>query len=170
MLHVFIRCSINGTQLKVFENGRIFRFGFYRPTSKEETWYELKGWIRIHKGGYKQHITCVNDERYTTSRIIWKAFHPEWDIEDYSPDNTIDHISRNSLDNHISNLRTADRKLQSQNRNCVINQKGYNWCKTRNKYMAYITLDGKQKTLGRFDTEAEAHTAYLDAKTKHLEN
>jgi hypothetical protein len=149
----------------VFEDGRIFRFGYY-GNAKEESWFQLKGNIYINKDGYKRQRTEINGKHYTTSRIIYKAFHPEWDIENGIQNNSIDHINRNSLDNHISNLRTADMKLQSQNRNCVINAKGYS--KHGNKYQARICIQGKDITLGTFTTALEARQCYLNAK--HLGN
>lgn len=40
--------------------------------------------------------------------------------------------------------------------------------KKRNKYRAQAWIDGKQKTLGRFDTPEEAHQAWLKAKQEAL--
>ena len=171
MLHVFTRCSINGTQLKVFEDGRIFIWKKWSWNAKKEDWFELKGNIN-NQGGYKQHRTKINYQTYTTSRIIWKAFHPEWDIEDSSPNNTIDHINRNSLDNRLCNLRVATMSEQTLNRKWLNHKKakGCRFHKKDKKWNARIVIQGKETHLGGFATEAEANTAYLNAKAKHLGN
>ena len=44
------------------------------------------------------------------------------------------------------------------------NPKGFTWCKDKNKFRAQITINGKTKYLGYYNTEAEARQAYLDAK------
>jgi hypothetical protein len=164
MLHVFIRCSINGTQLKVFEDGRIFKLS-------DESWIQLKGWFDTNKREYKRHATEINGRKYTTSRLIWKAFHPEFNLE-FSSDNTIDHINRNSLDNRLCNLKVANRSEQNLNRKRMNfkNAKGCYFHKKDKKWHARISIKGKKTYLGYFETETEAHTAYLDAKAKHLGN
>lgn len=39
--------------------------------------------------------------------------------------------------------------------------KGYTFDKARGKYNVRVTVDGKRKFIGRFDTPEEAHIAYL---------
>lgn len=53
------------------------------------------------------------------------------------------------------------------------NAKGYSWKKDKQKWKAYITLDGKQKHLGYFDNEVdaiEARQKAVNEKIKKLEN
>jgi len=141
--------EINGAKLRVYEDGRI------------EQYIQLKG--SINNAKYKHHRTGINGKSYITSRIIYKAFNPEWDINDSSPNNTIDHINIDSLDNRISNLRIANMTEQSNNRKYVINQKGYSWNKQNKNWVARIKINGKQTHIGSFMTEQEARQAYLDA-------
>jgi hypothetical protein len=54
------------------------------------------------------------------SRLVALAFIPKVEGK---PE--VDHIDRNPKNNHVSNLRWADRFEQSQNRDCVINAKHY---------------------------------------------
>jgi len=70
-----------------------------------------------------------------------------------------DHIDHDTLDNRRCNFRIVTNRQNSHNRR---NVKG--WYKHRNKYQAYITLNGKQIYLGLFETKEQAHQAYLDAK------
>jgi hypothetical protein len=70
----------------------------------------------------------------------------------------IDHINGIRDDNRIDNLRSVT------NQQNAFNTKAKGYYRHRNKWMAYIALNGKMKNLGCFDTEQEAHGAYLDAK------
>jgi hypothetical protein len=136
---------------------------------KEEKWYKLKGKIFIRKNSYKCHRTWVNYKCYTTSRLVYKAFHPEFNLE-YTKNITIDHINRNSLDNRLCNLRIATMSEQIINRECVIHAKGYYFNKQTQKWIARIGIQGKTKHLGSFKTESEARIARLVAKAEHLGN
>ena len=159
--------KLNETRLRVYECGKIEKFGKISWNSKE-TWFELKGTIFIHpKSGYKSHKTKINKKEYITSRIIYFAFNQDWDIHNSSKNNSIDHIDRISLNNHISNLRVANASEQALNRDYVINAKGCYWHKNKQKWIAQIRIK-KLIHIGSFDTENEAHQAYLDAKLKYL--
>ena len=158
-----MECIINGIKVK-YEDGMVWKFGKKMYNSKKETWFILKGTILINKKtGYKYHRTGINGKQYITSRILYKLMHPEWDIEDSSKNNTIDHISINSLDNSLENLRTATWSEQMLNKKRVINAKGYTWREDLQKWQAMISINGKQKHLGRFELEADARQAYLNA-------
>ena len=79
------------------------------------------------------------------------------DIDDTTQQ--IDHIDRNRINNHINNLRIVTPQQNCFNRNA----KGY-YLDKHNKYVAQIKLNRKIKHLGYYDTEEEAHNAYLEAK------
>ena len=81
----------------------------------------------------------------------------------------IDHINRDKRDNRIENLRDGSKDINTRNTERVENAKGYWWAKHANKYSASIKINYKSKHLGYFDTEAEAHNAYLEAKKKYIE-
>ena len=70
----------------------------------------------------------------------------------------LDHINRDRTDNRISNLRIVDNQI-----NCT-NQYGKGYSKCGDKWKAYIKINYKQKHLGLFNTEQEAHNAYIEAK------
>ena len=59
-----------------------------------------------------------------------KLYNPEWDIDDTSKENRIDHENKNRSDNRIINLRNV-----TQQENCFnTNAKGYYWCKRDKKW------------------------------------
>jgi len=69
-----------------------------------------------------------------------------------------DHINRVRTDNRLSNLRHVKQLLNMKNmfgRGC--RKRGQTWD-------AQIQVNGKQKHLGTYKTEEEAHQAYLSAK------
>ena len=83
--------------------------------------------------------------------------------------NCVDHVDNNKLNNNINNLRWAtyqennmNSKLRSNN---TSNYKGVIFDKQRNKYMAYVSINGKFKHLGRFDNIEDAvHARVKKAK------
>jgi hypothetical protein len=77
----------------------------------------------------------------------------------------IDHFSGQKLDNRRSNLNITDSSGNNFNRECHRNGHlaGTTYDKKRDKWRAQIKVDGKQKTLGYFLTQAAAHQAYLEA-------
>lgn len=86
----------------------------------------------------------------------------------------IDHINQDRLDNRKTNLRycTPAQNIRNQKKRCTNTSgyKGVSFDKSTNKYMAYITVDYKQKNLGRFDSAKAASRAYkLASKSLHGE-
>jgi len=96
-------------------------------------------------------------------RLVWYAHNQCWDIWDISRDNSIDHINQNKKDNRIANLRKATHSENLQNKDC----KGCYFKKANNKWVAQININGKVKHIGCYDTEEEAHEAYLAEKRIH---
>jgi hypothetical protein len=85
----------------IYDDGRVY--------NKKNKRY-LKGYIDryVYINLYSDKYTC---KRYTLHRLVGIHYLP-------NPDNlpTIDHIDRNKLNNHVSNLRWADMKTQCNNR------------------------------------------------------
>jgi len=72
----------------------------------------------------------------------------------------VDHINNNKLDNRSTNLRLcshtqnlARRKIQPHNTSGFI---GVCYDKINNKYRSYLQINGRHKSLGRFNTASEA--------------
>lgn len=98
-------------------------------------------------------------------RIIWKI------IYGADPAEQIDHIDGNSLNNKISNMRSATSAQNAHNMKAKPTRdgalKGATFCKDTKRWKSAITLGGKHIHLGRFDTQKEAHEAYIEASKKH---
>tara|TARA_R110000737_G_scaffold304929_1_gene312377 strand:+ start:276 stop:776 length:501 start_codon:yes stop_codon:yes gene_type:complete len=123
---------------------------------KNPRWNQLK--IQTTPKGYK--YINIKPKHYSLHRVNYYAHNPTWDIHDSSQDNFIDHIDNIKINNHIENLRVVTNQENQFNRKA----KGYYWYKQRQKWMARIKLNGKQKFLGLFVLEEDARTAYLEAK------
>lgn len=86
----------------------------------------------------------------------------------YTPENQIDHINRNKLDNRIENLREVS---QSCNRRNIGNQKnnnsgvkGVSWYKLTEKWVATICVNRKKKCLGYYKSFDNAVCARLSCE------
>ena len=84
----------------------------------------------------------------------------------------VDHINHNPLDNRKENLRICTSQQNNMNRSIQSNNTsdtvGVSWRKDRNKWRAYITLNGKQKTLGLFVLKEDAIKARKEAEEKYF--
>jgi len=105
------------------------------------------------KNGYCK-IRC-NNNVYYCHRIIYEMHYGK------IPKNLqIDHIDRNKSNNKIENLRLANSKENSRNKS----SKGFTWSKSSKKWVAQIRVDGAYHYLGLYETEIDAHAAYLQAR------
>jgi len=98
-------------------------------------------------------------------RVAWALVHGSW------PNRHIDHVNGDRSDNRISNLREVDRAGNNQNlrkakRGNAAGLLGVSWDGKRKKFKAQITVDGRNRLLGRFDSADDAHAAYVAAKRK----
>lgn len=112
--------------------------------------------------GYLQ--VGINQRIYLVHRIIWFMHYGCWP-------NEIDHINGVKGDNRIENLREVDRQTNNKNRRMPSNNTsgvtGVSFDAKRNKWVAQIRIDGKQKNLGNFDSIEEAERVVIKA---HAEN
>jgi hypothetical protein len=107
--------------------------------------------------GYKQG--SLFDKKYRAHRVVWALVYNSW------PDEEIDHVDGNGLNNRMSNLRLATRFQNCQNAKIRINNvsglKGVS--KNRSKWRARIKVNGVLHRLGNYETAHEAHEAYVKA-------
>ena len=81
----------------------------------------------------------------------------------------VDHIDGDGLNNQKSNLRIVSQRQNCQNRHQIKTSKFVGvtfdrWTKNKEKkWMATVVINAKQKMLGRFKTEEEAHEIYCNA-------
>ena len=77
----------------------------------------------------------------------------------------VDHIDNNKTNNRLDNLQliTHRENLSKDKSGYTSQYVGVSWSKQKNKWMATIQVSGKNKHLGSFDSEYEAHLAYQKA-------
>jgi len=137
-------------KLFYYEDGKLFN---RVKRSKKTIVGEEAG--KLKKTGYRE--IKINGKLYYSHRLIYIYHNGE--IADGLH---IDHIDRDKLNNNIENLRLVTRQENYFNTDA----KGYYFNKARNKFQAYIGINGKLIHLGYFDTEEEARNAYLKAKER----
>ena len=114
---------------------------------------------RADGNGYLQ--MNIGYRSYKLHRVIYKIWNPDWNIDDGSQDNSIDHINGHTDDNRIANLRNVTNQQNQWNQTKA---KGYYWYERLKKWVAQICVSRKVIHLGLFDLEADARNAYLEAK------
>lgn len=88
-----------------------------------------------------------------------------------TPDDLLtDHINGNGLDNRRANLRSVTH--QDNMINCarhargISKYRGVSWHIRTNRWIAQITVDGRNRWLGSFLSEKAAHDAYVAARAR----
>lgn len=110
--------------------------------------------------GYR--IISIHGGSYAAHRLAWLYVYSEW------PD-AIDHINGDRDDNRIANLRKATPSQNAANmRKPERNTSGLKGvrCLPNGEYTAIITCQGKDHSLGRYETKEEAANAYIAAAKK----
>jgi len=113
-----------------------------------------------HQGYYLVKLRC---KQMPVHKVVAYTFHGE-----PQGDKTyIDHINRNSIDNHYSNLRFVTPRGNSLNRTPskgkTSKYMGVSKPRKSKKYIAAISSKGKTRHLGTFECELEAAKAYNKA-------
>jgi hypothetical protein len=84
---------------------------------------------------------------------------------------TVDHIDNNPLNNNVDNLQViTKRENSSKDRKGISKYTGVTFNKKSNKWRSQIWINGKNKTLGSFNDELEAHRAYQKELQQHLKS
>ena len=77
----------------------------------------------------------------------------------------VDHVNHNGLDNRRENLRTCKRSQNGwnmQKRSALTSSKykGVSWRRADSRWVAQISANGKNRLVGKFETEEAAAEAY----------
>lgn len=100
--------------------------------------------------------------QHRVHRLAWLYVHGEF------PKAFIDHMDGDRLNNAISNLRDVSKTVNGQNMRKATKRSmtGYLGVSVapRGKFVASISVQGKYRYLGFFDTAELAHESYLAAK------
>jgi hypothetical protein len=108
----------------------------------------------------------INQIKYPAHRVVFALANER---DPYPME--IDHIDRNPINNHSSNLRTATRSQNASNRSRTrINASGVlgvTFCKRTRKWMAQIGLNKKTIFLGRYSSIEDAKKARASASLIH---
>jgi hypothetical protein len=116
---------------------------------------------RISKG---HRYILIDRRNYAAHRLVWLYFHGKW------PQYEIDHLNGDRDDNRISNLRDVPRAVNAENmRRARTDNKSSGLLGVtaqRGRWIAQITVRGRNHNLGSFDTPQKAHAAYVAAKRR----
>jgi len=134
---------------------------------KVERKFKKKGWkiVENNDNHYGYNVIEINKKKILRHRLIAYCFLGLDDIVgNREKTNVIDHIDGNKLNNSVINLRITNQSVNCQNRK---NVKGYYFNKQKNKYQAYIMVNGKNQYLKCYHNKEDAGQAYSNAKKIH---
>ena len=135
----------------------------FKQVGRQQWWNREKAGneITLRVSGYTiVFITLPNGARvrFNAHRLALAFAKGQW------PTAEVDHINGIRTDNRLGNLREATRQQNACNlplrANKTSRYRGVHYSASRQKWCAQISERGKNKNLGRFDTEDEAHIAY----------
>jgi len=131
----------------------------YNPDTGVFTW--IKSGIGISKdlisgyienNGYRR--IKINGKKYLGNRLAWLYMTGEW------PSRFIDHINGEKDDDRFCNLREATQSQNCMNRKTTSKNTsgttGVSWSKNDKKWVSYINVNRKRKTLGLFKDKERA--------------
>jgi len=118
----------------------------------------LAGCIRFDK----RRVIRINNKLYLASRLAFLYMTGHW------PKHNIDHINGNSADDSWDNLRDVEQEFNVRNQiKSTTNTSGITgvyWSKKRKKWLAAITVYGKQRYIGCFEDINTARDARKNAE------
>ena len=106
-------------------------------------------------------VVGIDGRRYLIHRVMYAMYH-QVDPKDME----VDHIDGDTFDNRAANLRLATRAQNGQNlRGYRKGLKGayFSFKNSSKPWLATIQKEGVRHYLGCFETEEEAHEAYVKA-------
>ena len=114
------------------------------------------------RGGRKYNIICIDGKAYRAHRLVWLC------EKGAPPENQIDHIDGDGLNNRIDNLRdvlpienSRNMRISKANTSGVV---GVHWSKKEERWVARIKVNGRGIYIGRFRDITAAATARKEAE------
>lgn len=138
-----------------------------RVKSKHKNWQEKKPFITR---GYYYHSFYLKgvQKKYKLSQLVAMAFlnHKPCGMK-----SIVDHINNNPLDDRLENLQIINCRLNvsKDRKNKTSKYTGVYFCKHKKQWRSDIRINNKSKYLGTFETEEEAHQAYIN-KLKEIQH
>jgi hypothetical protein len=142
---------------------RIKQLLTYSPETGEFRWIKTRARLamrrqvagRIANTGYI--AIGIDGSLYTAHRLAFVY------MTGAAP-SSVDHINRLKTDNRWENLRAANKQMNAMNTKKKASASAYKGVTPyRDRWRAKISFGGKTKHLGIFDTETDAHAAYMRA-------
>tara|TARA_R110002153_G_C13023790_1_gene467835 strand:- start:48 stop:530 length:483 start_codon:yes stop_codon:yes gene_type:complete len=153
--------TLHDKKLK-YENNKFYLLYPYKNRPAE--WKEI-AMSKQNKGYYSLRLNFnTHRKSYLVHRMVYLFYHPDWNIDDSSMENLIDHIDRDKTNNDIDNLRVVTHQENQFNRNAC----GVTYIESYKKWKAQITFNQKCIHLGYFDLEQDARNAYLKGREKYF--
>jgi len=123
------------------------------------------GCKRTNRNGYQFYHVQIKRRHIIAHRVVYFLAYGK-DPLNY----TVDHIDRNSLNNHPLNLRLATTvenvRNQGGNKRNTSGYKGVYWNKNIGRWQASISIDKRLVHLGMFSTAEEAAAARNEAELR----
>jgi hypothetical protein len=140
----------------------------YYPTTGELFWKKSPG-QRVAAGTQAGSIDSSGQRQIKFKGKTYQASHVIWFIVHGHQPQEIDHRDRNPDNNRLENLREVTHRQNCHNRKRE-NLSGFPGVSKKNsRWQARITIDGKTKRLGTFDTPELAYAAYqMAAENSHM--
>ena len=156
----------------------------YNPDTGEAWWKERPGnnkfnstkagkkiIVKPSSGGAPRHQIGFNDgvnrKKIYYSRVVWCWIYGEWPDQD----KVVDHIDGDYMNNRKNNLRLVTRAENSRNLKKAVNNSsghsGVSWHKPMKKWIAKISVNGKEIWLGSFDNKEDAIIVRKKAEIEH---
>jgi hypothetical protein len=145
----------------------------YNPVTGEFLWKVNSASNKVKTGslaGCINKITLyrqigINKKFYLAHRLAWLYLYGTL------PDKFIDHINHDRSDNRIQNLRIVAR--DANQRNCSLSKRnnsgiiGVSWNKKHGNWQSFISINGKNKNLGSFESIEQAAISRKNAEQKY---
>ena len=141
------------------ESGKLFKI----RGSSGKVWNSERE-ITAHNGSGYLHVAIADSNGLQTMFKVHQLIY--YMVSGIESLQVVDHQDGNPLNNRFPNLRLTTESVNSRNKRMRSNNTsgyvGVSWNKQKSKWMAQITIDGKQKYLGYYDSPEEANQARLE--------